>query len=44
MQWDIDAAAELLRDVGYTPEEVVIDHEMYSIDPPSQILGVSRYL
>lgn len=34
MQWDIDAAAELLRDVGYTPEEVVIDHEMYSIDPP----------
>lgn len=34
MQWDIDAAAELLRDVGYTPEQVVIDHEMYKINPP----------
>lgn len=34
MQWDVDAAAELVREAGYTPEDVVRDHEMYKISPP----------
>jgi uncharacterized protein Usg len=34
MQWDIEDAVQLVKAAGYTPEDVVYDHEYYNVAPP----------
>jgi len=34
MQWDRDALVGYFKAVGYTPEDVQIDHQMFGIEPP----------
>ena len=33
-EWDKEDAIELIKSVGYTPDDAVIDHEQYNVAPP----------
>lgn len=34
MQWDIEDAIELVKTTGYRPEDAMVDHQSYNVDPP----------
>lgn len=41
-EWDKEAIWELARDAGYSPEDVIEDHETYGIEPPYPNLRTFR--
>lgn len=39
-KWDLEEIMEVIKDSGYTPEEVQIDHIAHNIDPPKDNIEV----
>lgn len=37
-QWDKEDAIELFREIGYTPQEVIVQHKQYNFMPPQENL------